>query len=206
MLKILGLTLLLNPLLALGIGHDHQDHFHLPLEMTTEEYQDLLRRHWLKFGDGAMKANELEVQTAIDGGERFSKWLKKINQNRAEDNQIRLSSETSRGGGIPIDRPSKYGPKTIKERLTKILSEMPEAMKEVIYGEGKVSNTLPEGVTEQDFVKHGRMSNFLYQTAVRWSTAIVPWLDYFKRNKRRDVRGYFHLKKMNSKSIWLVSV
>ncbi len=171
-----------------------EHHPHLPLELSFEESQQLLRQHWVKFGEGMMKANAPETQLAIDGGEKFSKWLKEINKQRAADDQIRLTSGSNRGGGIPIDRPSKYGPKTIKERLQKNLEEMPKSMSEVIYGDKDITTTLP--TSKEDFIKFGRMASFLYQTAVRWSTSLEPWLDWYKKNKQRDVRGYYHLKKM----------
>ncbi|TNF31055.1 MAG: hypothetical protein EP319_03215, partial [Deltaproteobacteria bacterium] len=84
-----------------------EHHPHLPLELTFEESQQLLRQHWVKFGQGMMKANAPETQLAIDGGEKFSKWLKEINNQRSADDQIRLTSGSNRGGGIPIDSPSK---------------------------------------------------------------------------------------------------
>ncbi|TNF02066.1 MAG: hypothetical protein EP326_03515, partial [Deltaproteobacteria bacterium] len=168
-----------------------EHHPHLPLELTFEESQQLLRQHWVKFGQGMMKANAPETQLAIDGGEKFSKWLKEINNQRSADDQIRLTSGSNRGGGIPIDSPSKYGPKTIKERLQKNMSEIPASIKDVVYGNENTTATLP--TSKEDFIKYGRMISFLYQTAVRWSTSLEPWLDWYKKNKQRDVRGYYHL-------------
>lgn len=175
---------------------DHHNHPHLPLELSLEESQRLLRKHWASFGEGAMKANAPETQMAIDGGEKFSKWLKEINKLRDADNQIRLTSGSNRGGGIPIDRPSKYGPKTIAARLKKNMDELPKSVSEIVYGEKDITTKVPAGIETKDFIKYGRMVSFLYQTAVRWSTSLEPWLDWYKRNKRRDVRGYYHLNKM----------
>ena len=190
MYKIISLCLLMLSCQAMA------KHHHLPLEMSTAEYQQMLRQHWFKLGDGAMKANSPEIQAAIDGGEIFSKWLKTINAKRPADDQIRLSSGASRGGGIPIDKPSKYGPKTITEKLNKIQGEMPKPMLRIIYGGITMTDTIPTAVTKEEFIKHGRSANHLYQTAVRWTTAIEPWLNYYKKNKKRDVRGFFHLRKM----------
>jgi hypothetical protein len=191
MYKIINLCLLMLSFQAIA------NHHHLPLEMSTAEYQQLLRQHWFKLGDGATKANSPEIQTAIDGGEVLFKWLKRLNAIRPADDQIRLSSGTVRGGGIPIDKPSKYGPKTIIEKLNKIQTEMPKAMLTIIYGGMTMTDLIPASIAKEDFIKHGRSANYLYQTAVRWTTAIEPWLDYYKRNKKRDVRGLFHLKKMS---------
>lgn len=190
-MKHLALTLTLIVTTKLFASEHHP---HLPLELTFEESQQLLRQHWVKFGEGMMKANAPETQLAIDGGEKFSKWLKEINQQRSTDDQIRLTSGSNRGGGIPIDSPSKYGPKTIKERLQKNLDEIPASIKDIVYG-NKDTTTLP--TSKEDFIKYGRMISFLYQTAVRWSTSLEPWLDWYKKNKQRDVRGYYHLKKMS---------
>ncbi len=173
-----------------------EQHPHLPLEMSSSEYQQLLRQHWFKFGDGMMKANGPEVQAAIDGGEIFSKWLKTINAKRPLNDQIRLSEGTGPGGGIPIAKPSKYGPKTISKKLREIQNEMPKAMLRIIYGGLNMTDAIPPSISKEDFIKHGRTANGLYQSAVRWSTSIEPRLDYYKRNKRRDIRGFYHLKKI----------
>lgn len=130
---------------------------------------------------------------AIGGGEVLGKWLKKINENRRSDNQLRLTSSTSRGDGIPIDKPSKYGPKTIKTRLEKILSEAPKEMLDIIYENTSMTGTNP--VTDELFIEHGRKISRVYQSAVRWETNIKKWLPYYKQNQRRDVRGFYYLKK-----------
>ncbi len=169
---------------------------HLPLDLSFEESQELWSEHksTTKFKSLKTKTDPF-VAKAIAGGEILGKWLKKINENRESDNQLLLSSSSSssRGAGIPIDKPSKYGPKTIKLRIEKILATAPKEMLDVIYNE--LPMTVKNPVEDKVFIEFGRKISGTYQSAVRWETNIKKWLPYYKKNQRRDVRGFYHLIK-----------
>jgi hypothetical protein len=190
--KVVKLTVALLTLISLS-AKASEHHHSLPLDLSFQEYQKL----WHDFSEKADKdqteALDDNIKQAINGGEKFSQWLNKINQARSAENQIRLTSSSNRRG-IPIDKPSKYGPKTIEKRLNNLLVELPNSIKKVVYADTAINSEVPTDV--ETFIKYGRKVKGLYSTAVRWSTSILPWLSWYKRNKRRDVRGYYYLNKM----------
>lgn len=162
---------------------------HLPLELTFEE--SLALGHKYK----KLKSNQIlqvEISAAIRGGERMNEWMDKINSVRAEDKKIRLTSKATRRG-IPVDQPSKYGPKTIKNTYLEYYRDMPQSLKNVIYDNDPITSTLNDA--DEVFIEWARKVSRLYQTAVRWQGSI-PWLSYYKGRKRDDIRGYYHLKSM----------
>jgi len=172
---------------------------HLALELTFEEsqkmYQEILKSRSNKKSN--KKSNKRiyelvdpQIQTATDAGEKMSQWLKAINATRSENNQLRLTSAGARRG-IPIDKPSKYGPTTVQKTLDKLIAEMPESMKDIIFGNKPVTSS--KAVSDEDFVKYARTTSGLYQSAVRW-TGMQQWLPYYTKNRKRDIRGYYYLK------------
>lgn len=165
---------------------------HVPLDISFEESQALWKNHKID----KEKPTHPSVAKAIAGGEVLGKWLTKINENRRSDNQLRLTSGTSRGSGIPIDKPSKYGPKTIDVKLKEVLASAPAELISVIYENSPMTNSNP--VTDKLFIEHGRKISRLYQSAVRWETVVKKWLPYYTQNQRRDVRGYYYLKQIEN--------
>lgn len=162
---------------------------HLPLELTFEESLKLAKKF------KKLKSNQelaAETKAAIRGGERMNQWMNKINANRTDDTKIRLTSKGTRGG-IPVDKPSKYGTKTIKKRYLELRSQMPKTMDAIIYGNQAITDQ--KTVTDEDFIKWARKVSGTYQSAVRWQGS-QPWLSWYKQNRARDIRGYFHLKNM----------
>lgn len=161
---------------------------HLPLDLNFEESRALYK----KLKKNQKSVREPDIQTSIDGGEKLSNWIKKINEARDSDQAIRLTSKTTQRG-IPVESPSKYGPSIISQRLIKLQSEMPLAMKNIIYGSSPIgSDTL---VADAVFIEWGRRVSKLYQTAVRWES-YVPWLEHMADRRFRDIRGFYHLRKM----------
>jgi hypothetical protein len=165
---------------------------HVPLDISFEESQELWKNHKID----KERPTHPSVARAISGGEILGKWLKAINQNRRSDNQLRLTSGASRGAGIPIDRPSKYGPKTIDIKLKEILSSAPIELLAVIYQNAPMTNTNP--IADVLFIEHGRKISRVYQSAVRWETVVKKWLPYYTQNQRRDIRGYYYLTKIEN--------
>ncbi|MBI2518763.1 MAG: hypothetical protein HYV97_00015 [Bdellovibrio sp.] len=180
----------LSSIFALEVNPTHHA---LPLDLTSEEYQHLWQNHLSSLGAKALDDLEPATRESIDGGEKLALWLRKINEVRSPERQIRLTSSNTRGG-IPIDSPSIYGPKQISETLTDLKSSLPPALTQVVYGTSEISSSFPGN--EEEFIKHARKIDRLYQTAVRWATSIKPWLSWYKNAKARDVRGYYHLNKI----------
>lgn len=174
-------------------------HHHLPLQMTFEESQAFYRsldKTTIK------KAKEPFITEAIDGGEKMSRWLALINDNRQDGAKLRLTSKATQRG-IPIDRPSIYGPHIIKERLENLKDEMPQELKAVIYGVETITTSTIIG--DEDYVKWCRKVSKLYQTAVRW-TGSLPHLSYYSALKAKDVRGFYYLKNLKNLDLVLQNI
>ncbi|MFT6630597.1 MAG: putative Zn-dependent protease [Bacteriovoracaceae bacterium] len=181
---------LLLALIAISIGQV-QAVYHLPLEMSFEEYQNLYSE--LKQTKSAIIKDEY-VRESIDGGEKMSSWIKLINSSRTEENAIRLTSKGTQRG-IPIETPSKYGPSTIKANLLKLKKEMPKELVSVIFGENDITKT--PMINDAEFIKWCRKVSGNYQSAVRW-TGMQKWLSHYAKRKAQDVRGFYFLRNLEN--------
>lgn len=166
-------------------------HIHVPLDLTFEE--SLKWNNSLKTNKN-ITAYEPKVRESIDGGEKMNRWLKLINKDRSENSKLRLTSKTSQRG-IPIDKPSVYGPKSIKENYLKLEKNMPKVLHDVFYGNKKITATNP--VSDADFIIWAKKASKQYQTAVRW-TGMKRWLPQLAARRVKDVRGYFYLKNLEN--------
>jgi predicted Zn-dependent protease len=177
-------------LIAISIGQV-QAVYHLPLEMSFEEYQNLYSE--LKQTKTAI-IKDVSVRESIDGGEKMSTWIKLINSNRTEENAIRLTSKGTQRG-IPIETPSKYGPSTIKANLLKLKTEMPKELVSVIFGENDITKN--PMIDDAEFIKWCRKVSGNYQSAVRW-TGMQRWLSHYAKRKAQDVRGFYFLRNLEN--------
>ena len=168
---------------------------HIPLELTFEE-----SRQWqktieynqsLKNGDQEEFETTREIELATSAGEILGKWLEKINENRGDD-PIRLTSVSTRRG-IPIDKPSKYGPSTVEKTYKEFQESMPKAMFAVFFENAPLTSELP--VEKDLFIEWARKLSKHYQSAVRW-TGMQRWRGYYTQRRFDDVRGYYHLKNL----------
>lgn len=178
-------------LVAFNLSASEHDHIHVPLDLTFEESMQWNQN--LKSENKNLANFEPLVKESIEGGEKMNSWLKLVNEDRADDAKIRLTSQNTQRG-IPIDKPSVYGPKSIKETYLQLQSEMPKSLFDVFYGNKKISKTIP--VSEEDFILWARKTSKLYQSAVRW-TGMKRWLPQLAARKVRDVRGYYYLKNLS---------
>ena len=158
---------------------------HLDLEMTSEEYDKLLKT--IK-SDNFKVIEDATIKNSILLGQRLSKWIATINESRTADNAIRLTSPTTRRG-IPIDQPSIYSPKTIKRDSDILFKELPFEMKDVILGSGN----LPSNITIDDetFILFARRLDKIYQSAARFK-GVDRFRDSYKKAASKDVRGYYY--------------
>lgn len=172
---------------------------HLPLDLNFEEsrklYQEFLQTQKNnKSSDfnpmfGEFAAYNTEMELAVNSGERLSRWLKKINERRP-NNPLRLTSRGTQRG-ITIDKPSRYSPKIVAERLASLREKMPQSMQDVLYNGTTITSTF--SVDEETFIKNARRASGIYQTATRWNM-MSKWLEALKRRKARDIRGFYTLK------------
>lgn len=180
---------------ALGQAHIHT----IPLDLNSNEYRQMwksykenVERNPFRRSTGIQFRNQA-IKQAIEGGERLLNWVQAINEARPANQQIFLTDKTKRKG-IPIDKPKKYGPETIRTDLATIFVEVPQDIVRVVYSGAPIQPILNQD--DATFIKEARKINKLYQTAVRWQSAIEPWLWYYEQRSANDVRGYFYLKKL----------
>lgn len=161
---------------------------HLDLEMTSEEFRALLQHNKDKSLDAA------PVATALKWGDRLAKWLAFENARRTPETQLRLSSATSRGNGIPISAPSIYSIKTITDDIESMRRDYAPEMIDVLEG-AKFPQKLP-GADDAEFVKWARRVDRNYQTAARYKS-LLPWRSAYISAQAKDVRGYYFFKTNN---------
>lgn len=181
---------------------------HLPLDLTFEEslklHEQIKQYERLKNNEDEEKNDvadyyrkyDKDLKEAIKAGEKLSAWLKKINEARSGEDQVRLTSkETQSRSGIPVDRPFRYSPKIVKERTDKIKEGLNPKVAAVFYGKEPISKEMY--VSKEEFIKFGRKISGTYQIAVRWKGSL-RWMDWYKRASLRDVRGLYYLKKVEN--------
>ncbi|MFL5784437.1 MAG: hypothetical protein ACJ76H_07515 [Bacteriovoracaceae bacterium] len=156
---------------------------HLDLEMTSQEYDALLKNV-----PKSMNADP-EVEAALKLGQRLSAWIAKVNTGRSETTAIRLTSPQTRRG-IPIDKPSIYNPAIIKQTQEEVLGNMPKEMRDVILSTGELPGTIP--VSDELFITHGRLLDRNYQSAARYKS-LYPYISQYTSLASNDVRGYYYL-------------
>lgn len=164
---------------------------HIPLDLTFEETRALQAR----LPDSQIKnINNNSIKAAIKGGERLSQWIDLINAQRTDENAIRLTSKATQRG-IPVESPSKYGPSTIEKKLNDLINDMPSSMTQIIYRDDVMTETI--SVEDAQFIEWGRKVSRLYQSAVRWET-FKPWRRQMAERRFRDIRGFYHLRKIEN--------
>jgi hypothetical protein len=159
---------------------------HLDLEMDSSEYRTLLQEMQKQ---KLVAPTDDSVERALKLGDRLSKWIAHINQNRSAESAIRLTSASTRRG-IPIDRPNIYNPEIIKAETDKVINEMPKQMRDIILGNGAYPTDI--SLDDETFIKHGRALDRNYQQAARYKS-LVPYRFQYQGQQASDVRGYHYL-------------
>ncbi len=132
---------------------------------------------------------EPPVEDAIVLGKRNLDWLNFINQTRAEDQKLRLTNPSTRGGS-PIDKPKKSGPTLIEARSLELKATMPSFMQKILFENVAFTASLP--ISDEDFVIWSRKVDSLYQSAARWKSQI-PYREGYTEYRAADVRGLYYL-------------
>lgn len=160
---------------------------HLDLEMTSDEYRAVLKNipssHLKRMDDPS-------ISEALKLGERLSKWIAKVNENRSADSAIRLTSAQTRRG-IPIDKPNSYSPAIIKKETASIYAEVPKEITRVLRSSEELPVTIP--MDDETFITHARRIDRNYQSAARFKSVDV-YRSYYIQAATKDVRGYYYLK------------
>lgn len=166
-----------------------EDPPHLDLEATSQELRSAIRNNSLM----SFERPSGPIQDALAAGDRLLKWLDKINESRKPDDQIKLTSKSTRKG-IPITQPNHYSPETVEKALEKLEDEMPQPMLAVLF-QSKAYTADPV-VSDSEFINYGRQMDKIYQTAARW-TALIPYKASLIARRANDVRGYYYLSTNN---------
>lgn len=174
----------------LFVGQVFSAPLHLDLEMSSSEYQRVLK----SLPDSHLKRLEdPSINEALYLGERLSKWIALVNANRSSENAIRLTSALTRRG-IPIDRPNMYSPSIIKKETQSILGSVPKELLLTLTGRDELPSTIP--LDDEAFIIHARRIDRNYQSAARYKS-VDAYRSWYIQAASKDVRGYHYLKSNN---------
>lgn len=155
---------------------------HLDPEMTSHEYQTLLKTR-------RNSVTPESLSPILKAGERLLKWIDQINETRAPDQQLQLSTPESQGG-YPIDRPSIYSRELLLKEWKELKPLLPEIMQKVLVDGADAVTELP--IDDKAFIAAARKVDKSYQFASRW-LLVEPHLSHYERIAGEDVRGYHFL-------------
>ncbi len=158
---------------------------HLELDMSSAEYTRYLNQHPSK------RSDETSIAAALKLGMRLSAWIEFENAHRAPDQQIRLTSRSTRIS-YPVEAPSIYNPARIQERYKEAVSALPASMQTVLQSSASFPNQLP--IADDQFIPLARAIDRVYQSAARWK-ALKPYQGQYANRIQNDVRGYYFLNK-----------
>lgn len=176
-------------------GTSYGGPLHLDLEMTSEEYRELLAKMETSKVSGQDKSfttvmnEDPAIREAIQLGERLSKWIALVNSGRTPTTAIRLTSPETRRG-VPIEKPNLYSPSIIRKETQNLLSSLPASMKSVLTSQSELPTTLP--LDDDTFIKFARLVDRNYQQAARYKAVDRYRAEYIKE-AYKDVRGYHYL-------------
>ncbi len=160
---------------------------HLDIESSSETYRNHLQNY-----NKNHKNDNPSIEKALSWGNRLSMWLETENSRRADDRQLRLTSQGTRRG-IPIDSPSIYSDKTVAKQIENLKVELPTTILAVLEGE-EFPPELP--INDADFVVLARKVDRNYQSAARYKS-LLPYLSYYKQAKTKDIRAFYYFKENN---------
>lgn len=112
-----------------------------------------------------------------------------MNTKRSPDQKISISSkETQRG--IPIQEPGKNNVAILQERFSKLGTDIPREMYEVLWEAQSFTSDPPIDLVA--YKKWALDVDRVYQGAIRWNLQ-VPYLNQYAQRKKEDIRGYYYL-------------
>ena len=171
--------------LAAATPSQHGDSLpHLDLELTSEEYRQLLK-------DLVTAESDDPLAAIIATGKRNLDWIAFINARRPEDRKLQLSNPALQSG-IPIDSPSMSNRTIITTRWEEVKVAMPDGVKSVLIDNGSFTEDPPMG--DEDFIVLLRKVDRSYQHASRWLLQ-EPYLQAYAERATSDVRGFYNLRK-----------
>ena len=166
---------------------------HLDLLATGLEYRKFIAEHNLTSSfENSKNQSELNpIEKAIKIGNRNLDWLIKINKKRLADGKTELYITNPKNTrSYPIDSPFKYSPQIIDEKLKQLIAKTPNEISIVLTSDNPLPNDMT--VPEEIYLNFALEYNRIYESAVRWKL-LSPYLQYYKKDKKNDIRGYYFL-------------
>lgn len=154
---------------------------HLDLEMTSAEYKRTIDDN--KILESALASDPfLEI---LRVGARNLQWRAKLAESGVP---VRAPHKLQRPG---LEYPYTYGPRMILSDYQALTAGLTDDLRRVLLGSDNDFPTEPEQLI-RDFKALTYRLDWVYQDASRW-TLTSGSLSYYKRNRFRDVRGFYFL-------------
>lgn len=184
------LALMIFTILAAGTSSFAKRPPHMDLEMTGFEYEALVAQEQQdKIANLQTPLLTHIFDDIFATGKRNLDWIRLLNKNRAD--HISLSTPETQQG-FPIDDPRAYNPEIIRSAYNDLKKDMPESLRNIIFGSTPLPTQLPCPVEE--YIQWGLKVDRVYQIANRWRT-YEPYMDYLRTNSSNDIRGYYFITK-----------
>jgi hypothetical protein len=135
-----------------------------------------------------------KVQNIIALSKKASKWITIVNTKRPMDQQLDISRKQN-SGGIPITAPQLSNTKIMQKRLDDYLSTTNPLIANAITDMTELSLNPP--VSDEEFVASLRILDRIYQSTIRWASAMNS-LDGMAKGSVNDMRGYIFLNKISN--------
>ena len=172
----------------------------IPLSQSRQMWFQHLNQFIPQTEESVLDQIPSPIASAISMGERLHQWIENINSHRSEKDQI-VPFKGVPLNSYPIERPNKYGPKTITQDFKKLWRKLPGSIKKVLFEKKKLTSNIPKDLKEDQFITLSRQIISLYKTAIRWETLIEPSLYTYTHSRYKDVRGFYNLRKLKQKGV-----
>lgn len=184
--KLMALFSLSASLFAAG-QQSHEKPPHILPDVDGKYYQNLLAQSQLKISESD------NLGLVVKMGERNLQWLDYINKFREQKLSFSTPENTK---AYPIYSPKIYNENLILERYENLLADLPTEMKEVLIDGLEFTDVPP--IDERKYLEYGFMVDGLYQSAARYRL-VTPYKDYYIEQRAQDIRGYYHLDKLENR-------
>lgn len=159
---------------------------HIDLEASSSELAHYLEQSFYK---KTAQASDTPFSQILAAGERNLSWLKHINKYRRVPISLYDKGQLR---GIPIESPLRYGEASILKGFYQTKARLPQEMTRVLFHNAPFTKEPPLSLKE--YKAFARAIDYSYQMAARW-ILMKPYLDWLTKNRRKDIRGFYHLSR-----------
>lgn len=179
---------------------------HLDLQTDSQTLQKLYNQHlksnpsplFTGLKNPAQDGQNRRHQQILEMGRINLEWLALINSEREQPIVLYNPGELK---GIPVEKPSSYGPTTIEANFTESLQLLPELMRETLLGHKAPTPQLPAKEVEE-YRSLAKKIDRLYSITLRWEM-MKGWLRFLAGRRNQDIRGYHFLSQKDDRSQYL---